>query len=41
MYYGGGTPEDARLGALHSFFLAKEWFTENEIGLNESKTLTL
>lgn len=34
-YYSCGcTPEEATLGALHTFSLAKEWFADNWLTLN-------
>lgn len=38
IYSRGSTPGEAGLGALHTFALAKEWFAENRLSLNESKT---
>lgn len=37
-YSCGCTPEEATLRALHTFYLAKEWFTDNWLKLNGSKT---
>lgn len=32
-----GTLEEASLGALHTFFLAKDWLADNWLVLNEGK----
>lgn len=35
IYSSEGTTEEARLGALHTFSIAKEWFADNGLNLNE------
>lgn len=38
IYSSEGTTEEARLGALHTFSIGKEWFADNGLNLNERKT---